>query len=204
MGLGVALVTISDLGTSAISSLSFVSSLILPLSFGVLTMLMNFSFIIIQKLMMGKDFPKIQYLQILVAPIFGFSIDIGMFLFSPLETSVYYQRIIMILIGCCIMAISIVLQLKADVVKNSGEGLVKVISMKINKDFSAVKTAFDITLVLISVVLSLIALGQVEGIREGTVLAAVLVGPLTKVFRNLFASFKKEMPIEYNQQEEAV
>src|SRR5699024_10087256 len=53
----------------------YVLSLSLPISFGMLTMLANFVFVLIEIIVLGKDFPKEQYLQLIVGPILGLSID---------------------------------------------------------------------------------------------------------------------------------
>jgi len=42
------------------------------------------------------------------------------------------------------------------------------------------KVAFDVSLVVVSVVLGLAFLGGVEGVREGTVAAALLVGTIAR------------------------
>lgn len=47
--------------------------------------------------------------------------------------------------------------------------------------FSNMKVIFDVTLVLISIVLGFIFLGSLCGVREGTIAAAVLVGQITKI-----------------------
>ncbi len=68
---------------------------------------------------------------------------------------------------------------------NSGEAFVNVIANTIKKDFGNVKIGFDISCVLISVILSLLMFDfTVIGVREGTVLSAVLAGSIIKFFRN--------------------
>lgn len=118
MGLGISLVTNSDLGTTAISSVPYVLSFVFPLSFGAFTALMNITFVFIQILLMKKDFPKEQYLQFFSGPILGLSIDLSMYLTSFLRTSSYLLQFIILLIGCTLLALSIVLQLEANVVNN--------------------------------------------------------------------------------------
>ena len=43
------------------------------------------------------------------------------------------------------------------------------------------KVVFDLTLVCISVILSLLFLGRLDGVREGTVAAAIFVGLIAKL-----------------------
>ena len=59
MGIGIALVTTAELGTSAISTVPYVLSMIVPLSFGQLTFLLSLIFLGIQlKYFKERHFPK--------------------------------------------------------------------------------------------------------------------------------------------------
>ncbi|WP_138416668.1 hypothetical protein [Aquibacillus sediminis] len=68
-----------------------------------------------------------------------------------------------------------------------GEGVVKVIALKLRKEFGIVKIVFDWSLVLSAVILSVIAFHTVEGVRERTLLSAFLVGYMVKQFNQLFS-----------------
>ena len=186
MGTGISLVTLANLGTTAISSLPYVLSFVFPLSFGAFTALMNITFVFIQILLMKKEFPKEQYLQFIVGPILGLSIDLNMYLFSFLQTPTYLMQVIMLLIGCTLLAFSTVLQLEANVVNNAGEGIVKVLALKSKKKFGDVKLIVDVSIVVVAVAISFIGLGEIQGIREGTIVSALIVGPMVKFFRQVF------------------
>ena len=186
MGTGISLVTLANLGTTAISSLPYVLSFVFPLSFGAFTALMNITFVLIQILLMKKEFPKEQYLQFIVGPILGLSIDLNMYLFSFLQTPTYLMQVIMLLIGCTLLAFSTVLQLEANVVNNAGEGIVKVLALKLKKKFGDVKLIVDVSIVVVAVAISFIGLGEIQGIREGTIVSALIVGPMVKFFRQVF------------------
>ncbi len=188
MGLGVDLITKSNLGTSPISSVSYVLSMIFPLTFGETTFLVSFLFILIQILILKKEFPKEQYLQVLVGPIFGFFIDFGMNVFSFINSTFYSEKIILLLIGYIILSIGIYLEVSANVIINPGEGLVKTIANKTKKEFGTIKVMFDCTLVLSAVAISLFAF-SIYGLGEGTVISAVLVGYITKIISNIFKHF---------------
>lgn len=71
----------------------------------------------------------------------------------------------------------------ADVIMNSGEAFVKALSDKFNKEFGAMKTAFDISCVVLAVVLSLVFFGfKIVGTREGTLIAALFTGSVVRFF----------------------
>ena len=63
----------------------------------------------------------------------------------------------------------------------SVDGFVKAIVIAAHKNFGKTKVTLDITLVSLSVLVSLFMLHRVQGVREGTVLAALLVGTLSRI-----------------------
>lgn len=198
MGLGVDLITKSNLGTSPISSVPYVLSMIFPLTFGEITFLLSLSFILVQIIILRKDFPKEQFLQVLVGPIFGFFIDFGMDIFAFVNSKFYAEKIIILLLGCVLLALGIYLQVVANVIINPGEGVVKTIANKTGQEFGTIKVMFDCTLVLIATVISLFTFKTIKGLREGTIISAVLVGYITKIISstkiisNIFKHFNLE------------
>lgn len=76
---GIAFVTKSAMGTSQISSIPYVFSLEFPsISFGMWTFLFNILFILLQVVLLKKDFHPIQFLQIVVNVLFSGLIDLSM------------------------------------------------------------------------------------------------------------------------------
>jgi len=183
MGMGISIVTLAHLGTTPITSPPYVLSLTLPISFGMLTMLANFVFVLIEIIVLGKDFPKEQYLQLIVGPILGLSIDFWSYFILYIPQPFYIIQLLMVIIGCAIIAYSTVLQLKANVVNNPAEGVVKAFAFKTSKHFGSIKLYFDISLVVIAVIISFVSLGTIAGVREGTVISALIIGPLIKMFQ---------------------
>jgi uncharacterized membrane protein YczE len=51
------------------------------------------------------------------------------------------------------------------------------------------KIVFDLTLFFSAAMISLCAFGSIKGLREGTVISAVLVGYITKVFSTVIERF---------------
>jgi uncharacterized membrane protein YczE len=176
MGLGISLVTRSTLGTSPISSVPYVLSLAFPVTFGEFTFAITLLFFIAEVLIIGRTFPKIQYFQIIVALFLGTFVDGGMFLSAGVNPGIYPEQIAIVLLGSVVLALGIFLQITANVILNPGEGLVRAIAEKTHKRFGIVKVMFDSTLVLSAAVISFAAFGTIQGLREGTVISAILVG----------------------------
>lgn len=189
MGLGVSITTKSNLGTSPISSLPYVLSMIFPLSFGQFTFLLSLLFLLVEIIILRKDFPKEQFLQVLIGPFFGLFVDLGMYMFSFLNPNLYIEKIMVLLIGCTVLALGVYLQVVANVIINPGEGVVKTIANKTGKKFGNIKIMFDFTLIIIAAVISLLAFGKIKGLSEGTIISALLVGNITKIYSVIFEHF---------------
>ena len=180
LAFGVALSIRSLLGTSPISSVPYVYSYFIPLSVGTLTILMHVVFILIQMLLLGKNFQWVQWLQLPVGIIFGLGIDVMLQLTQGIMLENYLIQLLCCLLSCVITAIGVCLQIKANLVFLAGEGLYQAIAQRFRYDFANCKTYGDIALVIIASISSLFMLHDLVGIREGTLITALLVGTCVK------------------------
>ncbi len=176
MGLGISLITKSSLGTPPISSIPYVLCLIYPVTFGELTFIFSLLFLLGEILLLGRNFPKNQYPQVFVGFFLGLFVDLGMLIVSSIQPAQYLWQISILLIGCVILALGIYLQVTANVIMNPGEGLVQIIAVRTKIRFGLIKIIFDSLLVTGAIIISLIHFGTLNGIREGTVISAGLVG----------------------------
>ena len=176
---GVAFITKSALGTSQISSIPYVLSLkFTMLTFGQTTFLFNMIFIVMQIAILKKDFHPIQFLQVLANILFSFFIDISMLVLAWLNPQTLPLRILSLLIGCAILAIGISVEVAPDVIKVPGEGIVHAMARVSGMEFGKVKIRFDVTLIVMATLLSFLFFHKLNGIGLGTIISAVLVGPM--------------------------
>lgn len=188
-GLGIAASTQADLGTTPISSLPYVLTFMTPLSFGVTTIIINVIFLILQILILKKDFRKLDYLQLVVTVFFGVFIDLGMHIVTPFKSDFYINKLLLLTIGSALLALGVTLEVYANLLYVPGEGLVKALSYK-NKNFGKTKIFFDVSLCVLSLILSLAVLNRIQGLREGTIISAILVGSFICLYRQLWKRFK--------------
>lgn len=180
--LGIAFTKQGDLGMSTVSSAPYVMSMQFDsISFGMWSTISNCTFVLLQIIILRKNFKPIQLLQIPFSFLFGYFTDFGVWLISPIPVSNYLMQMLMVLIGIAVLSFGITLAVIADVMYNSGEGLVKAISDVSGFKFGNVKVAFDISVVALAVVLSLLFFGEVRGVREGTIISAILTGFTVKL-----------------------
>lgn len=182
---GVILVTVAQLGTSPISSTAYVASLNSPLTIGTYIYILNAILIIGQILLLGKEGTlknkRDLLLQIPATLLFGAFMDFDMWLLSGFPTDHYLMQVAGVVAGCVIMAVGIIFAMIADVTMNSAEYFIQIMSKRFGWQFGNIKLCFDIILLAIAVGLSLLLSGRIEGVREGTVIVAVLTGPVVRL-----------------------
>lgn len=180
MAFGVVFSIKAALGTSPISSVPYVTSTISGLSVGTTTIIMNFMFVLIQIAILRKKYDWFQLLQFPAAIVFGTMIDVAEYLLKPVAFSNYLEQWLLCVVGVFLVALGVSAEVMANLVTTAGEGIVLAICQVAPVKFSNMKVAFDVTLVCISIALSFIFLGHLDGVREGTIAAAVFVGLITK------------------------
>lgn len=98
----------------------------------------------------------------------------------PLPCSGYLMAWVYCALGIVRIAFGVSMEVMANLVTTAGEGIVLAICQVAPTKFGNMKMTFDVTLVCIAIVLSLVFLGHLSGVREGTIAAAILVGQITK------------------------
>lgn len=193
--MGIAFITKALLGISPITSVTYVLSMFTPLTIGQWTIVLNLLFVLFELPFMTrkelKDDLRMFLLQIPISLCFGTFIDLSMNMLYWLEPVKYIDQIIYLLVGCVILAAGITLEVKANVAMMAGEYFVRVISQRFHGEFGYVKLCFDITLVCIACLFSICFMSGIYGVREGTVAAALLVGPIVHFISPYYRCFDK-------------
>lgn len=192
MAFGVAFSIKASLGTSPISSVPYVVSLFAPLTVGTATIIMHCVFILLQILILRKKYHPIQLMQLPVAFFFGYLTDFGVWAVQGITCNHYLQQWLVCLVGIFLVAVGVSLEVKAGVVVLAGEGVVLAICKVLPVKFGYMKVGFDVTLVVIACVLSFVFTGRLQGVREGTVAAALLVGLIAKQLGKMLSKWKLE------------
>ncbi len=200
--LGVSLVTKASLGTSPISSIPYVLSLQFDLTLGNFTIIFSILLILLQLVILRKNFKIENLLQIPVSILFGYFIDLTMYLFLWLDPRHYLMSIVVLLIGCFVLGFGVYLEVLADVIMLPGESFVRAIVQTWNTNFGTTKIIFDTSMSVIAGVLSFVFFGKLNGVREGTIIAALLVGFVARILGNKLEFIKNSLfPQELIQEE---
>ena len=183
----------ANLGSSPISAPPYVLSLVpgMPLTMGTIVICMHVLFIIIQILLLRRQYELRQLTQIFVSFLFGFYTDVTMWMtsFMQIPTTLphaigYPLQFIELLIGGGLLAFGIACEVRCDSLMLAGEGLPLALSKAVKKDFGNVKICSDTSLVIIGVALMYYFFGHWDWkmIGVGTLVSMFYVGFMVRVF----------------------
>jgi uncharacterized membrane protein YczE len=186
LALGIALSVKANLGISPVSCIPYVFSLSTPLTLGMATILFNLLLILLQIGLLRRAYQPVQLLQLPVVILFGFFIDFALLAVSGLTLNSYLVRLSVCLVSCLVMGFGVFLEIKANVTFLPGEGVALAVAKTLKIDFGRAKIGADSSMVLAGLVSSLILMGNIYGIREGTFISALLIGYTARHLTNRF------------------
>lgn len=186
--MGVAFSTKAGLGTSPVASVPYSVSLVCTVfTLGGWLNILSVLQITVQVLLLKKKCKPLEIIiQAVLAFVYGYMTDFSCWLLKDIEVDTYMRQFIFMLLGCMILAFGIWLQLKGTVAMLPGEAMNRAISMVTGKKYENVKIFFDIFYILVAAFICLISLGRLEGVREGSIFAAVAVGNMIKVYNYIY------------------
>lgn len=189
ISLGASLSIKANLGTSPLICLPYVSSLITKFSVGEVMFVFTLIFILIQVALLRGDFERRQYLQFIVGSIFSFFIDFSLMIVNSINPVGYVSQMALLLFSCVVVAFGVLLEIQTEIVYLPADGVIVAISKVLKKEFSNVKPFVDTSMVVIAAALSIVFLGYLAGVREGTVISAVIIGPIVRILKKYLDSY---------------
>lgn len=187
--LGVAFSTKAGLGTSPVASLPYSVSLVnSALTFGGWLNLMSVIQISVQVALLGRKCKPVEIIiQTALAFVYGYLTNLSCYLIRDIKADTYFVQLVLMLIGCVVLAFGIWIQLLGDVAMLPGEAMNRAISRVTGKKYENIKIFFDVAYIAASAIVCLVFLGEPKGVREGSIIAAVLVGNIIKLYQWLRA-----------------
>ena len=154
------------------------------ISVGTFTWITHLAFILLQLVILRKEFKLSYLMQIPAAFVFGYMCDGAIWLFDAISapSTVYWQQILLSLAAVVLTAVGIKLEVMGEGWILAGDMTTAVLSKVTHAPFSTVKVIFDLALVVLTAAFSYFAFGLLTGnghtvvIREGTLILAFLTG----------------------------
>lgn len=190
-GLGVSFITKAGLGTSPITSIPYTLSLGFTPTVGMFTLVFNIFLVILQVILLRRNFQLQNLLQLPIIALFSFFIDLTMSLLGFMQPETYAMKIVSLIVGCLILGFGVFMEMIANVAMLPGEATVRAVSDVFSTDFGKTKIAFDSSMTVIAAILSFIMFKHLDGVREGTIVAAILVGFIARLFKKYIGGIEK-------------
>ena len=190
-GLGVSFITKAGLGTSPITSIPYTLSLSFTPTVGMFTLVFNIFLVILQVILLRRNFQLQNLLQLPIIALFSFFIDLTMSLLGFMQPETYAMKVVSLIVGCLILGFGVFMEMVANVAMLPGEATVRAVSDVFSTDFGKTKIAFDSSMTVIAAILSFIMFKPLDGVREGTIVAAILVGFIARLFKKYIGGIEK-------------
>ena len=190
-GLGVSFITKAGLGTSPITSIPYTLSLGFTPTVGMFTLVFNIFLVILQVILLRRNFQLQNLLQLPIIALFSFFIDLTMSLLGFVQPETYAMKVVSLIVGCLILGFGVFMEMVANVAMLPGEATVRAVSDVFSTDFGKTKIAFDSSMTIIAAILSFIMFKHLDGVREGTIVAAILVGFIARLFKKYIGGIEK-------------
>lgn len=186
--LGVALSAKAGLGTSPVASLPYSVSLVNNgLSFGWWLNILSVVQIAVQVVLLRKKCNIAEIIiQTILAFVYGYLTDFSCSLLSGIHAETYPLKFTLMLLSCCVLGLGIWIQFKGGVAMLPGEAMNRAIAKVTGRRYENIKIAFDVIYIVLAALICLVFVGKLKGVREGSIIAAVLIGNIIKVYDSAF------------------
>lgn len=182
---GVSLSIKANLGIAPLSCVPTVLNLNFEhISVGTFTWGFNLLFILLQAVILKKDFGWKHVMQVIPIVIFGYLLDLFIWMMDAINapSANYIVQMSLCMISIVLTAIGIRVEVAGQGWILPIDSSIYIISSRSKLKFGTVKVLLDVSMVIITAVLALVFFGMLTGnghtvvIREGTVLQALLTG----------------------------
>jgi len=163
----------------------------LKVKVGYVSMVFHGSFFVGQIIMEKKNFQKTQLLQILYVTLGGTILNFFLYtVLGQVNFTLYPVRLVVCILAFAVSAFGCTMVLETKLMRTPMEGCIQMIAERIGTTMGKLRQKIDVALVLLSVALTLL-LGLEWTLREGTIIAALLFGPMMDFWKkHVFEKWK--------------
>jgi uncharacterized membrane protein YczE len=180
---GIVLNTKTGLGVAAINSVPYSVSRMSGLTLGTCTFILYVIFIAAQ-LIIKRGFSLKVVLQLPMALLVGRLVDFFDNLLAFTAQS-YLEGFLLLAAAILLTGLGVTLSVGMELVPNAADGMVDTLAQLAGWPFGKMKYTFDISMMCLTCILSLVFAHHVIGIGIGTVFSALLLGRASNLFRKL-------------------
>ena len=192
--MGVALSAKAGLGTSPVASVPYSVSLVNhTLTFGWWLNMWSVLQIAVQIALLRKKCKPVEIIiQTVLAFVYGYLTDFSCKLISGLQANTYIMQFALMILSCFVLGFGIWVQFKGGVAMLPGEAMNRAISEVTGIKYENIKIFFDVLYIIVAAAICFIFIGKLEGVREGSIIAAVLIGNIIKLYNSLYNTLTRK------------
>lgn len=171
---GINLNTKTGFGVSPIAGIAYTVTGVTGISFGITTFVMYLIFIFLQFVILGRNFRPVQLLQIAVALISSYFVN----LFNIVVPDLIGMpaRITGLVLAILITAMGIIMTVPMNLIPNPADALTNAMATKMRGNLGLAKNVFDLSCMTVSVVIALLSVHHLIGIGIGTIISMLFTG----------------------------
>lgn len=185
IAVGINLLVYADLGNSAASSVAVVYSTRFGIPLGVCTIIVYSCLVVIQILLLRRDFQLINFGQIPFAIVAGVLVDIVGATMPAIVPGNLLEQWLLLLVAMIAVALGVLFFVGTELVPMPVEGLNLAISTKTPLQFYQSKVLVDCACALVALVSSFAFFGEMVGVGLGTIVLAIGIGWMVKKIKPL-------------------
>lgn len=163
VALGIALSIVANLGTSPLSCPGYILTGTWGLTVGNWTIITNCLYVLVQLAVLRKNFKAKYLMQIPASIVFGYLIDLSVFILGWMNPVSFCSKFLILLLSCVVSAFGVSIEVVANAWMLSAEMTVYAFVKTIGKPFSSVKVVMDSSVVAISILLAFLMYGNPFG-----------------------------------------
>lgn len=182
IGFGCAFTLKAAVGVGAWDALGQTGYDLFGIKAGTVSMVLNCSCVFVQIIILRKNFRLVQLLQIPCSIVFGYVTNFVLYdLLGNVVIDSYIFNVMLFVFGTCWNALFVSTIMCVDAVTTALEGACAAMTKVLPFQFSVIRQAIDV--ICICLILIVVFVCDIpSSIREGTIIAAVIFGPLLGFF----------------------
>jgi len=167
-------------------------AMLIGMKVGTFSMLFHGSFFLGQIAIERHNFKKTEFLQLLYITLGGYVLNF--FLYTVLKdvTFTFYPlRVLVCIAAFAVASFGCIMVMETHLMRTPMEGCIQLIADRMGTTMGKLRQKIDIVLVIISVAISLV-FGVEWTLREGTIIAMVIFGPMLDFWKKYVFSREKK------------
>lgn len=160
------------------------------ISFGTCVTIFYCICVLLQLIILRRNFKPISFLQLVVSFLFGWLVDFAAFVMGDFCFPTYFGRLLMLAISILLIGIALSFYLGARLLPMPSEGLGETVAAKLGRPFHKVKVVLDCIMVSTAFLVMLLSGNNpFLVVREGTIVTALFAGTVIGLLKPLLGPF---------------